>query len=424
MIILRKVLRLFPIAGICVLIGGACGAKQSGVENPSRQAGNKHSTTPKPVRVVSKGAREDWEGAVLFYKEQKVAGWTKQRCKQAAGRFARVADNHKSLVEARYNAGLSYQHCGMKDQAKRQYKLANEKGPHGPSLSNLGELLFAAGNTKAAKEHWERAIKADSKLTAARNNLAWLGLEKLRKTKNQREWKQLEKEVRNQLSSVLAVDNDNVKAYVLYGLVYLEGAARNRDRLGLAKLLLDEGEKRSKNYAPLFNARGLLYMRQGNLGQALASFQKAVLLDPDFVEARMNVGSITLGFRKYQTAAEQFQAVLQKQPNSYDAHIGLGKAQRGLRQLKDAENSYGNARELDDTRGAAYFNLGVLYKDFYANKASDLKESQAHYKRARDFFQRYLSKPDVTAANKREAQENISDCDKLIKQLGEVIKTL
>src|SRR5690606_8387042 len=124
------------------------------------------------------------------------------------------------------------------------------------------------------------------------------------------------------------VDNDNVEAYTLYGLLYVQGAAKNKSRLTLAKLLLDKGEEISANYAPLHNARGLLLLQQDNVPSALISFRRAVELDPKFKEAHRNLGNIVLDFRKYDEAKAAFDLVLKLDPKDYDATIGLGYALR------------------------------------------------------------------------------------------------
>lgn len=380
---------------------------------------------PKPVREISKDAREDYGKAVAYYKQQGEAGWDKGKCEDAADKFGDVGKDHPKLVEAFYMVGRSYHNCGMLKKAEKAYQKTLQKdSSHAQSLSNLGEIYFQAGKVDGAKKYWESAIKANSKISAARNNLAWLMILKLRTIKERKAWKKLEGEARIQLSSSLAVDSENVKTYTLYGLLYLEGSKRNKNRLDLAKLLLDEGKKRNDKYAPLFNALGLLYMKRNNQSSALTSFEKAVTLDPSFVEARKNVGNITLGFRKYDVAEVQFAETVKLNDKDYDALIGLGIAQRGLGKLDDAEATYNKAIAVDKKRSAAYFNLGVLYKDFRANAANDLPSSQQAYKDARKHFRRFVAMSGISKSDKAEAEENIKDCDKIIKQIDDVMKAM
>jgi tetratricopeptide (TPR) repeat protein len=377
--------------------------------------------TAAPARKVSKDAKGDFADAVEYFQKQQTAGWTASACRSSADNFAAVARQHK-LVEAQYMVGRSYHACGMAKEAEDAYQAALKLNPkHGASISNLGELYYEAGKLDGAKKYWQNAIAANPKLAAAYVNLAMLQLDELRTTKDPAAWAKLDEDTRKKLSISLAIDNENVRAYTMYGLVFMEGYEKNRNRLDMAKLLLEEGEKRDAKYAPLQHALGLLALKKNNLTEALNRFSQAVELDGKLSEARMNVGLITLGFRRYDNAKEQFSKVLEKDPKNYDALIGLGVAQRGTGDLAAAEASYKKAKDLDSARGEAYFNLGVLYKDFRASKEADLKASKATYQTARGFFQDFLGKT-ASADDKEEAKQNIADCDKVIKQIDAFMK--
>lgn len=421
---MKKLNIIVPLA--VALMAAACGSKPK--QTAVGPAGappdvTKGGAAALDERKIDKNTRKDYMEAVAFYQEQEKAGWNSDSCESAAERFKGVASSHPGLVEARYMAGLSYQHCDKNTEAKEQYEAALKIfKAHAPSLSNLGQIFWDAGEPKLAKDYWEQAVKADPKIAAARANLAWLMIQEMREIgyKDGR-WGTIEEQARRHLSSVLAVDNENVEAYVLYGLLYMEGWQKNKNRLDLAKLLLDKGKERNANFPALYNAYGLYYLHRDNVGTALSNFEQAVQLDPTFTEARMNVGNITLGFRKYDTARAQFEAVLEQEPNNYDAIIGLGVAQRGAGDLDGAEASYNKAASIDGKRADAHFNLGVLYKDFKANQASDLKQSQNLYREAKKHFQQFLSKPGIAGQQKQEAENNIQDIDKIVRQIQEVL---
>jgi tetratricopeptide (TPR) repeat protein len=413
------------IAAALFLGAAACGGKVSSKKEMTSMAAD---APPPPSggggkidRTVSADAKKDFAEAVAYYKEQGKGGWNKNACENSAAKFESVASQHNKLVEAVYNAGLSYQNCNMMKDAEAKYQAALKiHAGHGPSLANLGQIYFLGGNEERAKQYWEKAIQADQKIAAPRNGLAWLMLRQVREKKaNIRD---VEKPMQDQLQRALAVENDNVEAYVLLALMYMEGAEKNKSRLTLAKLLLDEAKKRDDKFPPLHNARGLLELKRENVAQALEEFRLAAQLDPKFVEARMNVGNIVLGFRKYDEAAESFGAVLAQKPKYYDAIIGLGVAQRGQKQIDAAEASYKKALGMDGTRAEAHYNLGVLYKDFRANATQDLKAAQAAYREAIKYFNAARGKPNATPDIQAEAKENISDCEKNIKSLDEAIK--
>ncbi len=398
-------------------------------------AGDLNTTGPTaPKAEISKDARQDYQAAVAFFAATDKSGWNEAACRQSAEKFQGVVREHADLVAAQFMVGLSYDRCKLWDDATKAYQQAtNMKGDatkQAMALSNLGTIFYRQGKTDGARQYWDSAIKANGKLVAARINVASLELEQMRKTPpKDAKYKQLEDDARINLSNALGVESDNVEAYTAYGLLYMEGWAANKNRLLLAKLLLDEGKKRNEKYAPLQNAYGLYYMHRGALNEALASFSSAVATDPTFAEARLNAGQLTLNFRKYDVAKEMFGKALEIQPKNYDAVIGLGIALRGLNDLDGAEAQYKKAQGIDPKRGDAYFNLGVLYKDFKASHVNDpdpikaLQGSQAIYKQARDFFQQSLDK-EGDAADKAEAKNNIGDCDKVVKQLDGAITSL
>jgi len=378
-----------------------------------------------PARVVSVDEKKDYESAMAAFKANDKASWNESSCRGSADRFAAVLRSHPKMVEAQFMVGLSFHRCNLMSDAEKAYQDAIRIKPnHGQSLSNLGEIYFRAGKVEGAKQYWDSAIKANGKLIAARVNVASLELEQMRKLAPQSpEWKKLEEDARFNLSNVLGVDSDSVTAYTLYGLIYMEGFQKNKNRLDLAKLLLDEAKKRNEKFAPLQNAYGLYYMHRNALSEALQHFQSAVEANPKFVEARMNVGLTTLGFRKYDTAKEQFSQVVSLAPKQYDAYIGLGVALRGLKDFDGAEAQYNAAQKLDSRRGEAYYNLAVLYKDFRATK-QEPQASISTYNKAKDYFRQFLDKPGASPTDAAEAKEQIALIDKTVTQTQKFIQQM
>jgi tetratricopeptide (TPR) repeat protein len=395
--------------------GGASATARGGTVPPPPKITKSEAAVAReePKREVSRDTRSDFDSAAQsFTATDRAHGWTDSTCRQSADRFQAVARAHPELVEAQAMIGVSYQRCGMLDDAERAYRQVLQTKPnHGASLSNLGEIYFRTGRLSEARQYWDSAIKANGRLVGAHIGVATLELEQMRKIgPKDASWKKLEEDARFHLSNALGADSDNVAAYTVYGLVYMEGSQTNKNRLDLAKLLLDEAAKRNEKYAPLQNAYGLLYMRRASLNQALAAFNAAVEIDPRFIEARMNVGQVTLGFRKYDTARDMFSKVIELSPKNYDAYIGLGIALRGLKDLDGAEAQYKKAAEVDPRRGEAYYNLAILYKEFRSSKEDFI----ASYKRAKEYFQQFLTMQ-ADQADKNEAKEQIAMIDKTVQ---------
>jgi len=447
------------LAAVCALTLAACGAaKPSTKAEQIEQAKEAEApplladtakAAPKIERKISKEASSDFKSAVAFYEDKAKDGLSNDDCVAAAQKFESVGSEHDKLIEAWFNAGVAYQKCGMTKEAENAYQKALKINPaHAPTLVNLGEIYYPGGNARVGQQYFEQAIKADGTVGGSYVNLAWMTYDKMRAAASDDEKKKWEKEALFNLKNALAVDNDNVVARVLMAMIYMEGSEKNKNRLDIAALLLDgviknkptlkdnakEDEKKiyekemaryeqNVKYPLLYNALGLLYMKRNSIGKALTYFRQAVQLDPDFVEARLNLGFTVLGFRKYEDAAQDFAAVLKLQPKNYDAKIGLGVALRGQRKIDEAETAYKEAIGLNGQRGDAYFNLGVLWKDFRTND-SDQKKNREAYKTARDYFRQYLAKSDAKGDKKKEAQDYIEDCDKAINTLDQVIQQL
>lgn len=429
-------MRNVSISTIALFALVACGggAKSSGL--------GKGGGVPPPPSVVkqgdgggsapkvefSKDAKKDYEAAMQSFAANDKSGWSESACRSSADRFGAVAREHK-VVAAQFMVGLSFHRCNLLGDAEKAYQEASrmQGDPlrQAMALSNLGEIYYRAGKVDGAKQYWDNALKANGKLVAARINVAAMLLDQMRKIDNPKDskWKSLEEDARIHLSNALGVDSESVYAYTMYGLIYMEGWKSNKNRLDLAKLLLDEAKKRNESFAPLQNAYGLYYLHRSALSEALQHFTKAVELDGKFVEARMNVGLVTLGFRKYDTAKEQFGKVLELQPKNYDAMIGLGAAMRGLNDLDGAEGMYKKAKDLDPRRGEAYYNLGVLYKDFRATK-QEAQQSIATYRTAKGFFQDFLTKSGSSSADQAEAKEQVALIDKTVTQTEKFLKAM
>jgi tetratricopeptide (TPR) repeat protein len=392
--------------------------------------------TPAPKIEVSKDERNDYASAYQFFMQNEKDGkWNEATCRSAADKFQSVASAHPNLVIAKVMIGTSFARCGLWGDAEKAFQDAsraqNDPVDAARALSNLGELYFMQGKVDGAKQYWDSAVKASGKVSGAHIGLASIEISQMHQINNPKDqkWKDLETDARSHLSQALGVDSDSVAAYTAYGLLYMEGWQQNKNRLDLAKLLLDEGKQRDEKYPNLQNAYGLYWMHRGALNQALAAFSAAVDADPKFVEARVNAGLLTLGFRKYDAAKELFAKALEIQPKNYTAIIGLGIALRGMNDLDGAEKQYKLAEQVNPQRGDAYYNMGVLYKDFRANhpKSNDpigsLQEQQGTYKQAREFFQQFMDK-DGSPADKQEAKNNMGDCDKVVKQLDNAIQSL
>jgi tetratricopeptide (TPR) repeat protein len=113
----------------------------------------------------------------------------------------------------------------------------------------------------------------------------------------------------------------------------------------------------------------------------------------------------------YQTAVEMLAGITP----AYEQQDMLGVALRGQRKLTEAETAYRRAVELDPVRPEAYYNLGLLFKDFIATAAPDLDQSSATYHKALAYLLQGSIR--ATGALKLEVDEQLAYTRKTLAQL-------
>ncbi len=106
--------------------------------------------------------------------------------------------------------------------------------------------------------------------------------------------------------------------------------------------------------------RGLVYVDQGKVNEAIADFDKAIEIDKHFPQAYAARGTANLMISRPARAAEDFDNALQLDPSNATTYVNRARAYMGLKMLDEAEADLNKAIELDPKLLAAYFNRGVL----------------------------------------------------------------
>ncbi|MFO0614050.1 MAG: tetratricopeptide repeat protein [Polyangiaceae bacterium] len=364
------------------------------------------------------------EGLDALKMHDKANDWTAETCDATAKSFLDANDKNGSfLPTAVYNAGVSYQRCNDREKAAEQYKTVLEKDPtfH---RARVQLALFAFADSKEtaiepAIKEMEQAVQ-DSKFqnTEALVNLARLQMKRANATDFD--------EAKKNLQRALAVDDAYMPAFNQLAIYYLTTAKKqagaktgtmvkagekagkvNAQALDLALLVTTQAIRKNANFAPIYNTAGLIFGEQGNLNQAVSSFQTARKLDPAFFEAHMNFAAVNLGFRGFQQAEEAYRAAIKVRPDDYDAHLGLALALRGEidnvnfdAKLKEAEGEIEAAKKIDPQRPEAYFNQAILTEQFKAksgdsNSNASLQTAITLYE---GFIERAKGKPEFASA--------------------------
>ena len=363
----------FIAIALVVGCGGGEGTSSKGTTPPSadvaRTAGGEAITTA-DGNAVTKKAHGKWESALDEFEAAEKSGWTAAKCSSASKAFERVSDAQGGgFAEAHYMAGLSLSRCGDSGAYEHYEAALKVDSKFCKARVALGLRDMQDGRMSQAKSAFEESIKDDPQCTSGYTNLAIV----------QRAQGNTDEALKN-LRRALAIESDYLAAFNQMALLHYDRGRKGKPaELDLAEVVCRQAQMLDADYAPIYNTWGLIKVYKGDVISALRYFQRAITLDPDLFEAQMNFGEVTISFRGYEDGREAFARAVALEPENYDAIIGLGTALRGLGQFPEAQAQYERAKQINAGRPEAYFNLGVLYQDYMSGSVSDLKTAKGYF---------------------------------------------
>lgn len=416
---------------LCMLAAasGCGGGSGPDAKDPSGKGGPKDAHG----NAVSSAAANKFKAGQDSMARYDKSGWNEAACREVAQTFLDAnSEQDKFFAPAVYNAGVAYQRCGLRADAKKQYEEVLSKDP-GFHRARVQMALFSFEESgekdvdKAIAE-MKRAV-ADSKFqnVEALVNQARLEMKRGNNTSDSDGPNDYERAKRN-LQRALAVEDAYMPAFNQLAIYYLETAKQrggektskvargaktsktDTQALELAALVCSQAIQKNPGYAAVHNTAGLISVELGNLNAAVESFGRARRLDPNFFEAHMNYAAVNMQFRGFQQAEEAYKQAIRVRPTDYDAHLGLALAIRGQiddtnfdAKLAEAQGVLDKAKQLDANRPEAYYNEGILTQGFRAKSGDNSAEPAL--KKAIELFKTFASK----AQGKPEFAEAVED---------------
>jgi tetratricopeptide (TPR) repeat protein len=143
------------------------------------------------------------------------------------------------------------------------------------------------------------------------------------------------------------------------------------------------------DHAVAWSNRGNALERLGRAPAALASFDRALDLRPDLAEAHLNRGSLLRGLNRWDEALASFERAVAQKPGLAEAWSGRGLVQTQRRQFDAALESFERALALAPGMVEAHVNRGVLFGEmgrpdeaiaaFTSATLQDTESAAAHF---------------------------------------------
>lgn len=281
------------------------------------------------------------------------------------------------------NLGAVYQALGQQQEAIAHYTQAVALQPdYFQALFNLGFCYLQLGQPEPAEHYYQQALALHPQDTQILSDLAHIYA--------QRGWTSTAVE---HLEQALQLEFTWERACRLAEL-YRE-ARQLEAAIALYRQLLSSNPGPAEA-ATLYNGLGLTLAEQGKPEEAVAAFREAVALNPQLVEAHVNLGTALLEQEQVTAAIEAYQTALALQPDRPRTYFNLATAFHRLNQVDRALDYYHVAIGLHPSYAEAHYGLARFLADRTLRKTfpAGAQDAMSHLMRAlgwrKDYAEAYF----------------------------------
>jgi len=336
--------------------------------------------------------------------------------------FVAAVEVKADFTKAWYNVGWTAQHMGNQTVAENAYRQALQlDGSYSEALFNLAQVLTDQGRGMAAVSAYQAYLKAKPGDIKVRANL----IEALLTAEM---WDEAVGEIRE----ILRSDPEDVSAYRALSRVYFA-----KGEYGMSLLCAEKAKTLAKGDPGIYNNIGVTHLVMNDEVAGIAEFKTAIKLDPENVEANLNLGYLAVDSGHYDLAKTCFSAALASDPGNLDAKMGLAVALRGVKEFGTAAKLYDAIIKAEPSYGTAYFNAATLHgrytKDYkralryledYVRATNDGSIGPDHQVYARmDAVRALQAKEDERLAGIARKKQDAADRKKRQRQQFEHLKT-
>ena len=298
---------------------------------------------------------------------------------EAVSHLGTVVAMTPDSVAARIRLGQSLVSIREIARAKDVLEEAVELEPASAAAHfGLGKALAAAGENRAALSAYIRSLELGPSAGAVRYALAVLHRDLGESDESER---QLE-----------LINNGNRTAPPIYDPLMV--ALRN--------MRIDKHS---------YLSRGLRSEAEGDLRKAILMYERAVELDAEYLQARVNLIGAYGRLGRFLDAELQYQAALRFAPDSEELHVNWGMLQSARERFDDAAASYRRALEINPVSADTHADLGTVLVELGRDA-----EALRHFRRA------LQNEPNHRLANFHLARYLVAE-DRLAEAIDHLLRT-
>jgi tetratricopeptide (TPR) repeat protein len=143
---------------------------------------------------------------------------------------------------------------------------------------------------------------------------------------------------------------------------YILGVAYGKMKFfGDAITSFQQAIKLKPDYIDAWNNLGWAYTESGKFPEAVGVFEQLVKLSPKDAQVWSNLGGVQARLGHEADAVSAYQMAIQLKPDYADAHFNLGAAYANQGKFDEAVKSFRRAIKYEPKFAEAWFNLGVVY---------------------------------------------------------------
>ena len=176
--------------------------------------------------------------------------------------------------------------------------------------------------------------------------------------------------------------------------IYFNRGLKHQNQNEYEKAIADYNKaiELNPNYVYAYGNRGISYKNLGKYELAIADYNKAIELNPKYGNAYNNRGVSYQNLEKYELAIADYNKAIELNPKHANAYNNRGNSYKNLGKYELAIADYNKAIELNSNDATAYNNRGVSYQNLEKyelaiadyNKAIELDPDKEMYQRNRD----------------------------------------